>query len=104
MRSTSIATASLLLALLTPPTVAADPGSPPAMLVAAMLAETPLVEDLRYLSNEIGGRATGSAANLRSVEWALERFREAGVDARREAFRMPGLWRELSAPPPFTTS
>ena len=39
-------------------------------LVGAMLGNTPLVDDLRVLSDEIGGRATGSEANLKSVDWA----------------------------------
>ena len=65
-------------------------------LVAALLGSTPMEEDLRVLTDEIGGRATGSEANRRSVEWALERFRNAGVDARAEAFTMPELWLERS--------
>ncbi|HEX6107176.1 MAG TPA: hypothetical protein VFZ26_16440, partial [Gemmatimonadales bacterium] len=66
-------------------------------LVGAMLGDTPLAKDLEALTDRIGGRPTGSPANLRSVEWALERFRAAGVEARREPFRMPGLWLERSA-------
>jgi len=61
------------------------------------MGDTPLVNDLQSLTDEIGGRATGSQANLRSVEWALARFREAGVDARKELFQMPSLWLERSA-------
>ncbi|HET7469823.1 MAG TPA: M28 family peptidase [Gemmatimonadales bacterium] len=66
-------------------------------LIGALLGDTPLVSDLETLTDEIGGRATGSPANLRASEWALARFREAGVAARREAFTMPGLWLERSA-------
>ncbi len=66
-------------------------------LAGALLGDTPMVGDLRTLTDEIGGRPTGSAANLRAFDWALERFREAGVDARRELFQMPGLWLERSA-------
>ncbi len=65
-------------------------------LVAALLGSTPMEEDLRVLTDEIGGRVTGSQANRRSVDWALERFRNAGVDARAEAFTMPALWLERS--------
>lgn len=67
------------------------------LLVAAVLGDTPLLDDLAYLADAIGGRATGSPANLRSVDWALGRFRDAGVTARKEAFTMPGLWLERSA-------
>jgi hypothetical protein len=66
-------------------------------LVAAMLGDTPLIGDLATLTDEIGGRPTGSATNLRAVGWALERFREAGVPARKEPFTMPQLWLERSA-------
>ncbi len=66
-------------------------------LVAAMLGDTPVVQDLQHLTDRIGGRPTGSAANRRAVEWALERFRAAGVQGRVEPFRMPGLWLERSA-------
>ncbi|QSQ28021.1 M20/M25/M40 family metallo-hydrolase [Pyxidicoccus parkwayensis] len=82
----------------------ADEAAPPAqhereasLLVGAMLGGTPMLEDLRSLVDEVGGRATGSDANRRSVEWALERFKAAGVPARAEPFRMPGLWLERSA-------
>lgn len=61
-------------------------------LVAAMLGDTPLIEDLEVLTDEIGGRPTASAANLRAVEWALERFRAADVAARKEPFEMSHLW------------
>ncbi|WP_083682774.1 M20/M25/M40 family metallo-hydrolase [Archangium sp. Cb G35] len=98
----------LSLSLLGSPALAAEPSKPAAKaseasraeaarLVGAFLGDTPLLSDLQSLVDEVGGRATGSPANLRSVEWALARFREAGVDARKEPFQMPGLWLERSA-------
>ena len=63
-------------------------------LVAAMLGDTPMLKDLEFLADRIGGRATGSPANTRAVEWAVSRFREAGVAVRTEPFPMPGLWLE----------
>lgn len=66
-------------------------------LVAALLGDTPLVRDLQSLTDEIGGRPTGSAANRKAVEWGLGRFRDAGVEARREPFTMRALWLERSA-------
>ncbi|MGZ3459917.1 MAG: M20/M25/M40 family metallo-hydrolase [Archangium sp.] len=68
-----------------------------ARLTAAFLGDTPLLSDLQSLVDEVGGRATGSPANLRSVDWALARLREAGIEARKEPFPMPGLWLERSA-------
>jgi carboxypeptidase Q len=66
-------------------------------LAGALLGDTPMERDLRTLTDEIGGRPTGSPANLRAFDWALERFREAGIDAKKEPFLMPGLWLERSA-------
>ncbi len=85
-----------VLAALAPVSEAAAGTPEVEKLVAALLGSTPLEEDLRVLTDEIGGRMTGSEANRRSVEWALDRFREAGVDARAEAFTMPELWLERS--------
>ena len=102
------ATALLSLSLLGMPALAAGPSPSPARpaesaraevgrLEAALLGDTPLGRDLHTLVDEVGGRATGSPANLRAVDWALTRLREAGVEARKEAFEMPGLWLERSA-------
>ena len=66
-------------------------------LAGALLGDTPMVNDLRTLTDEIGGRPTGSPANLKAFDWALARLREAGVEARKEPFEMPGLWLERSA-------
>ncbi|HEX2450330.1 MAG TPA: M28 family peptidase [Gemmatimonadales bacterium] len=66
-------------------------------LAGALLGDTPMVEDLRVLTDQIGGRPAGSAANRRAIDWALERFKAAGVPATKEVFRMPGLWLERSA-------
>ena len=84
---------ALLLALPSLPAAADDA----ARLVAALMGPTPLVEDLRSLTDEIGGRPTGSPANERAIEWGLARLKAMGVDARREAFPMPARWLERSA-------
>ena len=91
----AIAAACLLSAGLAGSVVAQ--GDPAERLVGAMLGMTPLESDLETLTDQIGGRATGSPANLRAVEWALGRFKAAGVDVRKEAFQMPALWLERSA-------
>ena len=83
-----------LVALAAMPSRAEDDA---ARLVAAMLGETPLIEDLRQLTDQIGGRATGSQANERSVAWGVAKLADAGVEARAEPFEMPGLWLENSA-------
>jgi len=61
-------------------------------LVARALGSTPVAEDVQDLSDRIGGRPTGSVACSRAVEWALARFRSAGLEAAAEPFSIPNLW------------
>lgn len=54
---------------------------------------TPFLEDLRYLCDRIGGRPTGSKACDLAVDWAVARFRAAGLDsAWTEIYTIPGSW------------
>jgi carboxypeptidase Q len=92
-----LATAMFLVSAGMAATVVAEEPGDVDRLVTALLADTPLITDLEELTDTIGGRPTGSEENLRSVQWAMERFAEAGVAARREAFSMPALWPERSA-------
>jgi hypothetical protein len=87
----------LLVVLILSPAAGAGEQRDVDRLVAALLGDTPLIDDLRQLTDEIGGRPTGSEANSKSVEWGLSRFREAGVDARKQAFTVPEHWLEQSA-------
>lgn len=64
-------------------------------LVAAMLGDTPVIDDLRELTDTIGGRLTGSPANEAAVEWAVRTLRGAGVSADAEPFEAPMRWQEV---------
>jgi len=61
-------------------------------LTSALLAETPIEEDLQELCDKIGGRVTGSKANEKSVEWAYNKFKNANIESYKDAFEMPSLW------------
>ena len=63
-------------------------------LIAAMLGDTPLIDDLHELTDTIGGRVTGSDANRKAVAWALTKLRQAEVSASAEDFEMPYQWQE----------
>lgn len=65
-------------------------------LIAAMLGKNQMIENLASLTDEIGGRPTGSDANMEAVEWAMARFKERGVHAYTQPFSMPKLWLEKS--------
>lgn len=59
---------------------------------------TPMERDLRELCDGIGGRPTGSEACKKAEQWALKKFRDAGLDnARLESFMVPNLWLGESA-------
>lgn len=68
-----------------------------ARLTSAMLGPTPIAEDLHELCDKIGGRVTGTEPNEKAVEWAIQKFKDVGVDAKKEAFQMPSFWNETSA-------
>ncbi|MGH9712677.1 MAG: M20/M25/M40 family metallo-hydrolase [Candidatus Acidiferrales bacterium] len=63
---------------------------------------------MRFLTDSIGGRVTGSAAAVRAVQWAVAAFRQAGVDeVHTEKFTIPVGWSEgntrveVFSPDPF---
>ena len=79
----------------------------PAMIQSA-LGASPLEENLRYLTDVIGGRVTGSPAADRAVGWAVEAFRRAGIDdVHTEKFSVAVGWSEghtrveVLSPEPF---
>lgn len=89
-----------------------EPGKSCADIAPAVIrsAEGPsaLAENLRYLTDTIGGRMTGSDAADKAVGWAVEAFRQAGVDeVLTEKFTIPAGWTEgktrvqVLAPVPF---
>jgi carboxypeptidase Q len=69
---------------------------------------SPLAENLRYLTDTIGGRVSGSGAADKAAGWAVEAFQHAGVDeVHTENFMIPVGWSEgktrveVLAPVPF---
>jgi hypothetical protein len=70
-------------------------------LASRAIGATPLMDDLRELCDEIGGRPTGSPACGRAVTWAAAKFRAAGVESvTLEPYTVPVLW----LPDPVTPS
>jgi carboxypeptidase Q len=55
---------------------------------------SPLEENLRRLTDEIGGRVTGSPEMSKAVDWAVAAFRAAGVDVHTEKYTLPVTWAE----------
>ncbi len=74
-----------------------DAGS--AALIGEVLSpRSRMEEDLRVLTDEIGGRVTGSPAYEEALRWGVEALRRAGVDSvRLEAYDAPTKWEARSA-------
>ena len=87
----------LLLLNVVFPGFASEPKSDASTLASAFLSDTPLIGDLQVISDEIGGRITGSAANERAVEWALQKFANIGLSAQTESFPIEKRWLPNSA-------
>jgi carboxypeptidase Q len=77
-------------------------------IIANALGTSPLADNLRRLTDEVGGRVTGSPAMARAVAWGLAAFRDAGVDeVHAEKYTIPVTWSEgnsrleVLSPAPF---
>jgi carboxypeptidase Q len=81
-----------------------------AKITPVVMGESPLAENLRRLTDEIGGRVSGSPEYAKAVQWGIAGFRAAGVDVHTEKFTLPAAWREgpsrleLNGPETFPVS
>jgi carboxypeptidase Q len=61
----------------------------------ALSASSPMAENLRVLTDEIGGRVPGTPQLTAAVQWAVERFKQAGADSvHTEEFTIAQSWAE----------
>ena len=65
-----------------------------AKITPIVMGESPLEENLRRLTDGIGGRVTGSPEMAKAVEWGVAGFRAAGVDVHTEKYMLPLTWSE----------
>jgi len=63
-------------------------------ILPMVMGSSPLEENLRRLTDEIGGRVTGSPEMAKAVEWGVGAFRAAGVDVHTEKYTLPVTWSE----------
>src|ERR1700757_349975 len=64
-------------------------------LIEEALKPSPIQQNLRHLTDEIGGRVPGTPAMERAVAWGSAAFKEAGADSvHTEDFKMPHSWAE----------
>ena len=65
-----------------------------AKLLPLVLGDTPMIENLRRLTDDIGGRVSGSLEMAKAIEWGVAGFRAAGVDVHTEKYTLPVVWKE----------
>jgi carboxypeptidase Q len=64
-------------------------------LIEEALKPSPIEQDLRHLTDEIGGRVPGTPALDRAVAWGVAAFETAGADkVHTEEFTLPASWAE----------
>src|SRR5215813_13057086 len=63
-------------------------------ILPLVMGDSPLADNLRRLTDEVGGRVTGSPQMVKAVEWAKGAFRAAGVDVHAEKYILPVSWSE----------
>src|SRR5271170_6219852 len=65
-----------------------------AKILPQVMGPSPMEENLRRLTDEVGGRVTGSPEMAKAVEWAVGAFRAAGVNVHTEKYTLPVTWSE----------
>jgi hypothetical protein len=66
-----------------------------AVMQQALSPSSPLQENLRVLTDEIGGRIPGTPAFQKAAQWAVDALKAAGADSvDSEEFTMPISWAE----------
>jgi carboxypeptidase Q len=63
-------------------------------ILPQVMGPSPMEENLRRLTDEIGGRVTGTPQMAKAVVWALATFRAAGIEVHTEKYTLPVTWSE----------
>lgn len=91
----------LLLMLATILATVAHAGEPTGevrRITGAILGETPMMGDLRELTDRIGGRISATPACDAAIRWGVTKFRDAKVEAvTTESFTVPAAWAPRTA-------
>ena len=65
-----------------------------AKIVPQVMGPSPMEENLRRLTDEIGGRVSGSPELAKAVAWGVAAFRAEGVIVHTEKYTLPLTWSE----------
>src|SRR6476659_4561203 len=74
---------------------AATPDANSDRLISEALKPSPIENNLRVLTDAIGGRVPGTPAMGKAVQWGVDAFKAAGADSVHvEEFSIPSSWAE----------
>ena len=65
-----------------------------AKIIPQVLGPSPMEENLRRLTDEIGGRVSGSPEMTKAVDWAVAAFRAEGITVHTEKYQLAHSWSE----------
>jgi carboxypeptidase Q len=65
-----------------------------AKILPIVMGSSPMEENLRRLTDEIGGRVTGTPEMAKAIAWGVAAFRAGGVDVHTEKYMLPVTWSE----------
>src|SRR5260370_700141 len=65
-----------------------------AKILPIVMGPSPLEENLRRLTDEVGGRVTGTPVMAKAVQWGVGAFRAAGVEVHTGKDTLPRNWGE----------
>jgi hypothetical protein len=65
-----------------------------AKITPMVMGDSPLEENLRKLTDVVGGRVSGSPQMAQAIEWGVAVFRAAGVEVHTEKYLLPHAWSE----------
>src|SRR5271168_2987767 len=61
-------------------------------ILPLVMGPSPMEENLRRLTDEVGGRVSGSPEMAKAVEWGVGAFRAAGITVHTEKYALPVSW------------
>jgi carboxypeptidase Q len=65
-----------------------------AKILPQVMGPSSMEANLRRLTDEIGGRVTGTTQMAKAVDWGVAAFRAAGIDVHTEKYTLPVTWSE----------
>src|SRR5579863_9798360 len=65
-----------------------------AKIIPQVMGPSPMEENLRRLTDEIGGRVSGSPEMAKAIDWAIAAFRAEGVEVHTEKYTLATTWSE----------